>query len=728
MKTQMIISIGILLLTLVACDKNQFVVYPPDELGAVEKTYEVEASSGSLSVPVLANAQGSVLVSENWLSPSVTAFDADFTLGLSYTANSGFPRHAEVFLETATRRDTVTVYQRGAKDELFHLKTSSLIVYNGSGQTSVPVDINVPLDKVTTDVRYMSGEGWLQNCKLSGSSLSFTTSDNTDQNNMRRALVVLSYTDGWGELREERLTVIQARADNTVGTMFTAGQLRQVATVDGYILPDDAFFEGYIVGTTEDSNAGALEVADYMQGTGVIDYNVDKTTNYIESLDGRYGFRLRTDTETDNAFVRDTKVGLLLSGAVIRRSDTDPVCYEISGVNSVMIMTAADEQPPVKERSIDQLTDDDIFTSVVIKDCEIPMRKGPFTPINEGYGNTCGYNFVAKHAQLIRDKKGGSMYMFINMKCPWRRDGNPMPSGAGDIRGIVVSEPFPAFGQMSRYQIRPLTRADLALKESFADSFSGLVTEFRWAKVPEEGQATELPGAILATYGNGEMTHTYSGYTGWDGSRFGNFSPSYFYLGPCGSKLKNKWENLVGIILEDGTPYNPIPEGAEGDQNTDGKGFFAASCRLSWSNKYWWNSTENEGYAYLVKCSTEGISSDLASLQFAMYNNSQSLRSPRYWKAQYAIDSAGENWKDIGNFTVADVAIWANRYEWQTVGTQVFDFPLPSEVLGQKTLWIRLMPRNNKAASKSPEAYDSSTIANNSGYNTMDYFAIRYNK
>lgn len=716
------------LLALLACEYEPFTIYPPDELGAVEKVFEVEASAGSVTVPVYANSHGSVVSAESWLTLSQTEFDADFDLKVDYAANPGIPRRSDIYLETATRRDTVTVFQKGAIDEIFHLRTTSVLVNNGSGASSLPLDINVPLDKVKTDVRYMNGEGWLTDCQVSNSALSFKTADNPDPVNMRRALVALSYTDGWGELREERVTVIQPRADNFIGTVFTAERLREVATIDGYELPDDAFFEGYIVGTTEESNAGPLQVEDYVQGTGIIEYALDETTNYIESVDGRYGFRIITDSASDNEFRRDTRVGLLIGGARVSRSANEPYCYTITGVSSFMTMTASDEQPPVKECSISDLTDDDIFTSVVIKDCEIPMRKGPFTPINEGYGTACGYNFVAKHAQLIRDIKGGSMYMFINMKCPWRRDGNPMPSGSGNIRGIVVSEPFPAFGQMSRYQLRPLTKADMALKESFADSFSGLVTEFRWARVPEEGQATELPGAILATYGNGEMTHTYTGYTGWDDCRFSNFSPSYFYLGPCGTSKKNKWENLVGIILEDGTPFNPIPEGAEGDQNTDGKGGFSTSCRISWSNKYWWNSSAGEGYAYLVKCSTEGISSDRASLQFAMYNNSQSLRSPRYWKAQYAIDADGENWKDIGNFTVSDVAIWANRYDWQTVGTQVFDFPLPTEVLGQKTLWIRLMPRNNKAGTKSETGYDNSTISNNSGYNTMDYFAIRYNK
>ena len=121
-------------------------------------------------------------------------------------------------------------------------------------------------------------------------------------------------------------------------------------------------------------------------------------------------------------------------------------------------------------------------------------------------------------------------------------------------------------------------------------------------------------------------------------------------------------------------------------------------------------------------------------MQFAMYNNSQSARSPRYWKAQYSLttwDCSPEHdseWFDIGEFTVPDVAIWNTQNDWQTLGTRVYDFPLPTEILGKESVSIRLMPRNNKAAAKSETSYDSSTIANNSGYNTMDYVAVRYNK
>ena len=140
------------------------------------------------------------------------------------------------------------------------------------------------------------------------------------------------------------------------------------------------------------------------------------------------------------------------------------------------------------------------------------------------------------------------------------------------------------------------------------------------------------------------------------------------------------------------------------------------------------------GYCWLVAFSTKGISSDKVSMQFAMYNNSQSARSPRYWKAEYSLTTSdctpakADQWNHIADFTVHDVAIWASQNDWQTLGTRVYDFPLPTEILGKDKVYIRLTPRNDKAAAKSETSYDSSNIANNSGYNTMDYFAVRYNK
>jgi hypothetical protein len=534
--------------------------------------------------------------------------------------------------------------------------------------------------------------------------------------------------DGWDMLRTIRISVLQARADNEIGTKYTLEQIRSAATVGGYRVPEDALIEGYIVSTTEGGNAGDAQVEDYQQGTGVIDYSISERTAYLESPDGKLGFRLIATDASENDFTRYSRICINIGGAIVKKSESAPVQYTIEGVRSSNVITSVDGTPsmPWKEKSIDELTDSDINTLVTIKNCEIAMRKGPFTPVNEGYTTLCGYNRLAKYPILIRDIKGGSMYMFTNMTCPYRRDGETLPYGSGDITGIVVHEIYKSFeedGDIGRYQLRHLTREEIDLNKDFEDNFSGLITEFRYAEFPREFQKTKLPNAILATKGNGELCHTYG--------EVDNFSPTYFYIGKCGSSKKGKYKEGVGIELDGGKIYEPWI-GSEGAQNTDGKGWFDKSLMLSWSNKYWWD--DGRGYCWLVNFSTVGISSDKVSMQFAMYNNSQSARSPRYWKAQYSLtttdcsESADPQWTDLGEFTVPDVAIWASQNDWQTLGTRVYDFPLPTEILGKESVSIRLMPRNNKAAAKSESSYDSSTIKNGSGYNTMDYFAVRYNK
>ena len=720
-----------------SCDKNQYSVFPPDELGMPEHEYYVENTGGNIDIAFLANKAGQLsLVDEedkSWVEFGTTSFDRDGSIPVTISANTGFPRRADILFVTDTRKDTVSVFQKGAVEERFYVSAGSMVVFNGTSEVNtVAADINVPLSSITTEIRYSGEEEWITDCTLSNTSLTFKTTDNPDRDYMRRAAIYLTYINGWKARKEVSVSVLQARADNNIGTVFTAEDLRTVATVGGYTLPEDAITEGYIVSTTEDHNAGDAIVDDYKQGTGVIDYSLTDRTAYLESADGQYGFRLITNTEDDNDFVRYSRVCLGIGGAVVKKTSGEPVCYTIEGVSSDNIITSADGTltMPWKEKHISELTDNDINTLVKIKDCEIAMRKGPFTPVNEGYTSLCGYNRLAKYPILIRDITGGSMYMFTNMTCPYRRNGETLPYGSGDITGIVVHEPYKSFekdGNIGRYQLRHLTREEIELKSDFADNFSGIITEFRYAKFPGEFETTKLPNAILATKGNGEMCHTYGSIS--------NYSPSYFYIGECGSKKKGKYEEGAGIELEDGGIYQPwVDNGTESAQNTDGKGWFKDNIKLSWSNKYWWDSDNSRGYCWLINFSTKGITSDRVSMQFAMYNNSQSARSPRYWKAQYSLTTtdtsvdADSEWIDIAEFTVPDVAIWASQNDWQTLGTRVYDFPLPTEILGKESVSIRLMPRNNKAAAKSEDSYDSSSIANNSGYNTMDYFAVRYNK
>ncbi len=725
----------LVILLLPSCEKNYYGVFAPDELGLPEAEFYVEQAGGDIDIQFLANKPGefSLIDPENnsWIELRATTFEKDGQLPVHVKSNDGFKRRADILLSTETRKDTISVFQKGAVEEKFYIASSSMLVYNGGdGISTVSAEINVPLSRIRTEVRFTGQEEWIRDCQLTTSSFSFKATDNPDKNYKRRAIIVLSYVDGWNATQTASITVFQAPSDNKIGSVFTAEQLRSLATVSGYTLPEDAFIEGYIVSTTEGGNAGDALVDDYKQGTGVIDYTLTERTSYLESVDGKYGFRLIASETGENNFIRYSMVYLGIGGAVVKKSAAEPVHYTIEGVRSSEVLACSDGAAtmPWKEKSITELTDDDINTLVKIKNCEIAMRKGPFTPVNEGYTSLCGYNRLAKYPILIRDIKGGSMYMFTNMTCSYRRNGETLPYGSGDITGIVVHESYKSFekdGNIGRYQLRHLLREEIDLKPNFEDSFSGIITEFRYAEFPGENQKTTLPNAILATKGNGELCHTYG--------KVSNYSPSYFYIGECGSKKKGMYAEGAGIELDEGGIYEPwVTTGTESAQNTDGKGWFKDNLNLSWSNKYWWNS--GRGYCWLVNFSTEGITSDVVSMQFAMYNNSQSARSPRYWKAQYSLTTTScdasddSQWVDIGEFTVPDVAIWASQNDWQTLGTRVYDFPLPVEILGHESVSIRLMPRNNKAAAKSEDSYDSSTIANNSGYNTMDYFAVRYNK
>ena len=741
-KTTILVVSSLALLSLASCDKNYHEVFAPDELGMETHEFIVEKEGGNIEIPYLSNRQGTISLmnpsDEAWVTLGAGTFDVDGSLPVSVKANSGFKRRADILFTSDTRKDTVSVLQRGAVDEIFYVAAGSMVVYNGKDEiNTIVTEINVPLERIKSEILFPGKDEWIKDGNLTANAYTFRTTDNPDKLYMRRAYILLSFLDGWDETQTARITVVQARADNQIGTKFTPEALRTVATVGGYTLPDDAYVEGYIVSTTQDSNSGDIIIGDLIRGTGEIDYTVTDCTSYLVGEDGK-GFRLISVSASENDFKRYSHVSLGIGGAVLKKSQTAPICYTIEGVKSSEIITSMDASHtmPRKEKSITELTDDDVNTLVTIKDCEIPMRKGPFTPINEGYGMLHGINRVAKYPMLIRDKTGGSMYMYINITVPWRRDGTKMPYGSGSISGVVVSEQYKSFGTMSRYQLRPMTRDDIALKDDFHDGFSALITEFRWTKIPGEFESTELPGAILATEGNGEMTHTYPDYTSGLGVRFSNFSNSYFYLGPCGTgKYKGHISNGCGLTLPDGTDYKPW-EGQESAQNTDGKGWIATAIRLSWGNKYWWDSDNSRGYAYLVGFSTAGITSDKVSMQFAMYNNSGSMRSPRNWKAQYSLTTSScaeeddSKWEDIGEFSVSDVVTWGDSgngvREWQTTGTQVFDFPLPLEILGKEKVYIRLMPRNNVAGdANSP---NGSTIKNNSGYNTMDYFAVRYNK
>ena len=430
--------------------------------------------------------------------------------------------------------------------------------------------------------------------------------------------------------------------------------------------------------------------------------------------------------------------------------EENPERYTISGVTSSMVMsstegTAADL--PVKEKYIKDLTDEDIYTYVTLKDCELPVRKGSLTPINEGYANAGGAHRCAKYATLMRDINGNSMYIYTNTTCLYRRDGTRLPYGSGNMSGIIVHELFTRFeyleaanglideekaGDIGRYQIRHMSRADFKMADDLKNSFSGLITEFRYINT---NGINKEDGSFPSTYGDGgRFRHTYTKHQIGNGLR-GNGSSDYTYLGPVGNSATGPFGdnrgnvNGFGIILEDGTDYMKNYQ----DTNTDGKGNTGGGAWLAWSNPYWWDEENNRGYAWIVNFSTRNISSNHLSMQLSVSNNAgNQVSKPRFWKAEWSLSGDMDNeadWHYITSYTVPDMVVWANTLISQCPGYKAIDVELPLTLLGKENVYIRLMPENNKASNGASWVDTGATISvKGDATSAMNYFAIRYNK
>ena len=100
---------------------------------------------------------------------------------------------------------------------------------------------------------------------------------------------------------------------------------------------------------------------------------------------------------------------------------------------------------PVKQKYISELTDEDIYTFVTLRDCEFAVRKGSLTPVHEGYTLADAQGRLNMYPRLIRDNKGSLIHLLTNTTCPYRRNGTRLPYGSGELAGVIVHERFPQY-------------------------------------------------------------------------------------------------------------------------------------------------------------------------------------------------------------------------------------------------------------------------------------------
>lgn len=695
-----------------------------DDLGAPVKEYTIATDGGSIEIPVYTNKLTSAnFIGEcDWAILKNSEINSDGSFFVEYDANTSYPRHAKIEFVTATRRDTCVLMQHGQLEESFTVDKYVITSY-GEQPEEIAVSIASENTQYSCTVKYIDGEEWVS-VEIHDGKMIMTPSKNTD-GQIRSAELLISWTDGWGRLQEKTL-VYRQTPDGISSIDVTSFQDVRALVAAGRRLTvrDDLLIEGYVVnGKGENVGECHMEVMDN------VDYDSNETTVYFEDANAEYGFRLICTSPQANTFIQYTKVQILLKGSTIQMYD-GPERYDITGITPDMILSSVyvgkEGMPHKAPKYINELTPSDLYTYVTIKDCEFPIRKGSLTPVNEGYTRAFSANKIGKYPTLVRDINGSSLYMYTNMTCSYRRDGSRLPYGSGTISGVLVHEDFQPFGDMGDYQIRHLSREDIALAESMDDSFSSLLTEYRFIK---EADMNTESGAITPTYGdNGWLTHTTVNFN----ENENPFDPTqrnhlkmtpttdYSYLGPCVKSEAGKTTNGFGVVLEDGTDYGVVLPFANTaiTANADGKG--GSFQTMAWHSGQWTKkhaSGKCNGWA--VCFSTKDIATDKLSVQVSMYNSAAG--APKKWSAEYLVPAAGEtlddvwgaSWTAVKEFTIPDVVSWSNTLLTQSPGFKPVDIPLPADLLsGLETIYFRIIP--------------DKTVS--SGSNAMNYFAVRYNR
>ncbi len=633
-------------LLLFACRKTEDYKFST-ELAIDSRIVRLNANADTTQIIVYADGSWSVEPVEetDWMQLQSASGNGKGSVRAEVTDNNGqLPRAVKLLVRAGGKTDTISLQQRGLVPQVAIADTTLQSIANG-GSLKTGMATNVPLEKMTIGYRYEDAaqSGWLKEVSISNGYL-FVKADTNKTAAARTGVLTLSYLDALGATTRDSLKIRQHP-----GMSFDGAVLKDLAYIKSLAagpIAENIYMEGVVV-----SDKGHPNIAKNLN-TATNKHTVDKTENaiavYVQSMDGATGLYLKMKTAGDNIFSFNDHVKIWLSGATLAQL-SNPGRTVISGLEATRVMHKESRSTPLlpREKYISELTDNDLYTYVKLKDVEISVPSGAFTNINEGY--------IARmdcYPTHIRDVQGGSLYMLTNLDVPYRRDGTPVPQGAGTIAGILVSETLERFGgNIGKYALRHLKREDIALQPERNNGFSNVLAE--WSRFKNEFAATptETQNPLTPDIGQGRL-----------------FQSAKTQL------------DFTGTGIYTTTDYNGLLQ-----EPTTVKG---AVTHGGWAAKNWWNTAANSGEYWGINVSTAGISTPV-SLQL---EGNTDIGGPRNFVVEWSADNA--TWSNVGAFTFEDVANWSNTLLTQVPGYKVVNFNFPQAASGLPNLYIRVRVAN----------------------------------
>lgn len=429
-----------------------------------------------------------------------------------------------------------------------------------------------------------------------------------------------------------------------------------------------------------------------------VDMTVTKRTAYVQEADGSRGMRIIFDREGYNDLHRYDVIVLDVNGG---RLDVNKITGSITvtGLSPLSVISrksGSEQNVPVKEKLISELTDDDIFTMVTLKDMEFAFKDGAIVNIKENYGQYVEKYHKAYQKEvnnrmdgaraMLKDAHGNAIGMGVNTKCDWRRDGDGVPQGSGKITGVLLDEQMRRYGSYTgRYLIRPLDKKGIQIASQKKTSV--------W---------TMLAGCILDGQAGKVLDFENAGPTDKPqvGDRiFGDTGAKSYLWTDSGAKIytTSDWNNLTSD--RQGALWH-------------GAVMFDCMARdwFEWDNKGKAQSTKSIFYEFSAKKVKPGqklqLNFEIAAGDVNMLN---SWGYPARWMVQYSVD--GVNFKTLKeactgeeSFSVRPLPCWCKKvntgkydknfntqYDF-CLGSQGHVFNIPEDAAGCDKVVIRLAP------------------------------------
>lgn len=720
------------------------------EFGAAlmdEDCMPLKYKAGSFVITVVSDGEfnAEIVEGDQWIhfedgKSTYSGNSADKSITVYYDVNRTVLRSGKISLTRKHRKVEIEVSQVGILSEDFSIDQQNLWVGAEGGFLSSKVLTLSGADDIEIVTEYVEeGLGqWISQERMDNNYLKFNVAENMSSE-ARHAVIVVSKK---GTSLSGRIQVGQAAAGAEY-TYVTVSELKSMIQSPGSIQLD-----GHIV------LKDVIVLNDNLEGNGseninvtsiVQDLTVADRTLYVSDAEGQSGIRMDFNSGADLLVKRFDHVEVDLAGATLTLLE-EPDRFVVSGLESQAVMSnevGSVSDVTVKQKKMSELTSSDVYTLVELLDCEIPVRKGPYVGIDVRH-----YNLMSKYPMVIRDTEGSSMHMVVNTTCSWHRDGTGMPQGSGSVTGVIVHEHCDNFewdqaaadamvssglgldyvtdlGHIGLYQIRPVTKSEIALADDFEDGFSKLVCEFTYVY-------SDVAQLLIPNYVDNVIFST-------DGE--------YQAMMTLQLKSGDKVSQQPISTKRDWSLLGPYKDGQIADITT-GNGIYCygqsavwfttasqenlgrTQARIDMSCGSAWNATSWSVNKYWqVDVSTKGLTADHApmSIQLGAVNGyGDRVGGPRYWKMVVST-SEDDSESVIAEYTVPDFPQNGNRRVWHCPGHKYMSFNIPEhvDVWDKDRITIKMIPVNTKA--DNGDSYSNGTI-NKDVDHSMNYFAIRCNK